>query len=479
MKTISYNNKKVVKVAVRLFTLAFLLTTVTSCGIYKKYERPESATANVDFDNVMRDASLYANTTDSLSFADVAWREVFTDPQLQKLIEQGLENNVDVYEAAANAKKLEEALKSARLAFLPSVMFTPQGDLSNVFAGQNRSKSWSRTYALPITASWNVDIFGKILATKRNAQVSLEMMKDYQQATRSGIICGVANTYYTLLMLDRQLEILQDMEKLTRETYEMMKLQKELRGARETSVVSAQAANLGIQSSIVDMKRQILATENALSLLIGQQAQTISRGKLEDQTMPEKFSIGYPVRILTMRPDVHAAEMKLAACFYDIEAARASFLPGLNITAMGGFTNQLGNVVNPGNWIADFMGSLTQPIFQNGKLRYQLRAAKIDYEVAEKEWEHSILNAGAEVSDALVEYNSSKAKGEIDRQQVEVLKKSVDYTRELFQMGSSSYLEVLTAQSNLLNAEIAQVTDDFNKMQAVVNLYSALGGGSN
>lgn len=463
------------RVGVAMLTGAFALT-LSSCGLFNKYQRPEVSQQTLD--SVMRDADKYANTTDSASFGDLAWRDVFTDPQLQQLISQGLENNLDVFEATAKVQKLEEALKSAKLAFLPSLTFSPEGTLSNVFAGEMRNSTWKQSYTMPITASWNADVFGKILATKRGAEMDLAMVKDYQQAARAGVICGVANSYYRLLMFDRQLEILQKTEKLTKETWEMMKLQKELHGARETAVVSAEAAYLNVKASIVDMKQQIHATENALSLLIGQQAHAISRGKIEDQTMPENFSVGYPVRILAMRPDVHAAEMNLASCFHDIQVARSSFYPSLKITATGIFTNSLGSaVVNPGNMLANFVAGLTQPIFQNGRLRYQLKAAKIDYEVAEKEWEHSILSAGAEVSNALVEYNSNKEKGEIDSQRIEALKKSVEYTKNLFTMGSSTYLEVITAQSNLLQAETTKVKDDFNKLQAAVNLYNALGGG--
>lgn len=455
-------------------TILSTAVLMSSCGLYSKFKAPEAQVDN----SIIRGYDELGIVADSVSFADVAWREVFTDPQLQVLIEKGLENNVDVHAAAVNVQKLEEALKCARLAFLPSVTFTPDASLSNVFAGEMRSKAWKRNYAMPITAKWSADIFGKILATKRGAEMSLEMVKDYEQAARSGIICGVANMYYTLLMLDRQLEILQDMEKLTKSTWEMMKLQKDLRGARETAVVSAEAAHLNVQSNIIDMKRQIMELENALSLLINQQAQSIKRGKLEDQTLPEKFSTGCAVGVLSNRPDVHAALMNLAACFYDIEVARSAFFPGLNITATGSFTNGLGGaVVNPGNWLANFAASLTQPVFQNGRLRYQLKVAKLEYELAEKEWEHALLNAGAEVSNALILYNSSKDKADIDRQQVAVLEKSVAYTQELFKMGGSSYLEVISAQSNLLNAEISAVGDNFDKMQAVVNLYSALGGG--
>lgn len=462
------NTNRTIKLTVCLLSVVLF----TSCGLYKKYEQPQ---VNLP-ENVMRDAAQYANTTDTVSFGDVAWREVFTDPQLQTIIEQGLERNIDVYKAAVNIQKVEAALNCARLAFLPSFALAPQGTLSKVVTGDYKS-DWNKSYTLPISASWTADIFGNILAQKRGAESNLAMMKDYQHVTRSKVICSIANCYYTLLMLDRQMEILTDMEKLTSDTYEMMKLQKELRGARETSVVSAQAANLSVKASMVDMKRQIREVENSLSLLIGQEAQSISRSTLSKQNLPEKFSTGIGIDVLRARPDVHAAEMNLANCFYSVTSARAQMYPSLTISATGAYTNNIGQILNPGQILANFVGGLTQPIFANGRLSTQLKVAQLDYDVAEKEWEHAILSAGAEVSNCLVEYNSAKEMGILDGQQVEALTKSVQYTQELFKMGSSSYLEVIQAQSSLLNAEISQVTDDFNKMQAVVNLYSALGGG--
>lgn len=474
--TKTINNHNMVNAALRLLTIAFAATTLTGCGLYKKYERPDISVDGIVRDTARIDAVI-PTSADTTSFGDVAWQEVFTDPQLQTLISKGLENNNDIFAAAANVKKLEAALSCARLAFLPSVVFSPSGTLSKVVTGDKKS-DWSKSYALPISASWTVDIFGGILATKRNAEMNLAMARDMEHVTRSKVICGVANSYYTLLMLDRQLEILNDMDKLTGETYEMMKLQKELRGAKETSVVSAKAANLRVKADIVDMQRQIREVENALSLLIGQSAQSIARGKLADQTLPEQFSAGCSIALLRNRPDVHAAEMKLAACFYSVEKARSSFYPKLTISGTGSFTNSLGSVIaNPGQLLANFVAGLTQPIFQNGRLVAELKVAKLDYEVAERDWRQSVLNAGAEVSNSLVEYNSARQSGDLDRQQVEALTKGVDYTLQLYRMGSSSYLEVLTAQSSLLNAEISQVVDDFNKMQAVVNLYSALGGG--
>jgi NodT family efflux transporter outer membrane factor (OMF) lipoprotein len=460
--------------------LMMLVVSIMSCShgksLWSKYERPDSLLHATATSSALRDAAGIEGA-DSVGFGGVKWQEVFTDPQLCTLIDKGLEQNVDIFEASANVQKMEAALKAARLAFLPQVTFTPSGTLAKVVSGDKKG-DWNKSYAMPISASWTIDIFGSILATKRGAEVQLEMMKDYQHVTRSMVICGIANCYYTLLMLDRQLEILNDMEALTAETYRMMKLQKDLRGAKETAVISAQAANLSVKTDIIDMKRQIRETENTLSTLVGMHAQSISRGKLADQNLPENFSTGIALNVLSARPDVHAAEMKLANCFYDVKKAQSAFYPSLKITGTGSFTNSMGNAVsNPGFFLANFVAGLTQPIFMNGRLIAQLKVAKLSYEVAEKEWRQIILEAGAEVSNCLVEYNSSKEMEELERRQVEALAKSVDYTLMLYKMGTSSYLEVISAQSSLLNAEISQVVDEFNKMQAVVNLYSALGGG--
>lgn len=456
----------------RLNIIAIMSATVlmSSCGLYNKYERPDVTT-----DNIIRDAAQYVNTADTTSFGNVEWRNVFTDPILQGHIQQAFDNNKDLLNAALNVQMAEAQLTTARLAFLPSLTFAPNGSLSKVF---DMGADWSKSYTMPVVANWNADIFGNLLSQNRAKKVALIATQDAQQAVRMRLTTGVANLYYTLLMLDRQLEILNDMEKLTKETWEMMKLQKELSYARETSVLSAEASYLSVQASAIDMKRQIRETENAFSLLLGLPAQEINRGKLYNQNLPSNFSTGVPVALLANRPDIHAAEMQLAQCFYGVETARSRFYPSLSFSATGAFTNSLGAAtVNPGKFLLNFAGNLTQPIFQNGAIIAGLKVAKAQYEQAYNSWEQAILSAGSEVSNALIQYNSADEKGKLDRRQVEVMQQNVKHTRDLFKMGSSTYLEVIAAQSQLLNAEISQVQDDFNKMQAVVNLYGALGGG--
>ncbi len=454
---------------IMLFASASLL--MTSCGLYNKYERPD-----VDTNGLVRDVVSNTDTlavSDTTSFGNLPWSEVFTDPKLQSLIETGLANNTNLLNAALNVKMVEDQLMVAKLAFIPGFTFSPQGTVAS-WDGNKASK----TYSLPVTASWSVDLFGNLLNVKRSAQMSLLATKDYQQVVQTKVISNIANMYYTLLMLDKQLQVVNDMTKLTEETWNIMKIQKELGRVKETSVQSCEANYYSVQAQAVDLKRQIRETENSLSLLLGQQAQTIERGSFEEQSLPTKFSTGVGLQLLNNRPDVHYAEMSLAQCFYDVNTARSRFYPNITISGTGAFTNSGGGrITNPGKWLLSAVGSLTQPIFAHGQLVAGLKVAKAKQEQAYNTWQNAVLSAGSEVSNALVLYNSSDEKSKLEAKQVESLKKNVEYNKMLFNDGSATYLEVITAQQSLLNAELSKVADDFYKMQAVVNLYYALGGG--
>lgn len=445
---------------------------MSSCGLYNKYERPE-----VNSDRLVRDVVSATDTlavSDTASFGNLPWRSIFTDPQLQSLIEQGLANNTDMLNAALNVKMVEAQLTAAKLAFVPSFTFSPQGTIAS-WDGNKATK----TYSLPVNASWSIDLFGNLLSQKRSAQMALLATKDYQLVVKTGLISGIANSYYTLLMLDKQLEVVNDMEKLTKETWETMKFLKENKiGYRSTSVQSAESNYYSVLAQKTDLVRQIREVENSLSLLLGQQAQAISRGKLDEQNLPENFSTGIGLQMLNNRPDVHYAEMSLAQCFYNVETARSRFYPSITISGTGAFTNNSGaGIVNPGKWLLNAVGSLVQPIFQHGQIVAGLKVAKAQQEQAYNTWQNAVLSAGSEVSNALVLYNSSDEKSRIEAKQIEVLKQNVEDTKSLMASSGSTYLEVITAQQALLNAELSKIVDDFNKAQAVVNLYYALGGG--
>lgn len=453
-----------------IIIIAFAALSLTGCkSLYGNYERPDVKTSGIVRDPVDDKAAL-AGSSD---FGNLPWRSVFTDPQLQTLIEKALENNPDLLNAALNIDIAEQQLRASKLAFLPSVVFAPNGSISHF--GTHTSST--QAYTLPITASWDVDLFGKLRSQKKVAQMALIQSRDYKVAVQTNLICNVANLYYTLLMLDRQKQIVDDMSGLTKNTWDMMKLQMEFGRARSTSVQSAEAAYYSVQTQGADIKRQIRETENTLSLLLGEPAQSIARGSLENQSLPTNFSGGIGVQLLSNRADVHANEMALAQCFYNIQEARSRFYPALNISPTGAWTNSNG-LVNPGKLLLSVVGSLTQPIFMRGQLKAGLRVAEDRYKQAYNTWQNSILKAGAEVSNALVAYNSADEKNKLQQQQIDVLKQNVDHTQMLYAQSSSSYLEVITAQQSLLNAEISQVQEQFTKLQAIVNLYNALGGGS-
>ena len=458
----------------KIMFFAALTLLMSSCGLYNKYERPE-----VDTRGLIRDAVIDTDTLavqDTASFGNLPWRELFTDPVLQGYIEQGLEKNADLQNAALTVEMYETMLKAAKLAFLPAINFGSTQGMGTISTLYTDPSVTTKAYTLPVTASWTLDLFGNILSQKRSTQMKLLGMKDYQMAVRSQVVSGIANCYYTLLMLDKQMEIVDEMSRMSKDTWEMMKLQHQLGRVRSTGVQSAEAAYLSMQTRSNEFKRQIRSTENALCLLLGQPGQQIQRTTLEAQVLPSEFATGVGIQLLKNRPDVHNAEMQLAACFHDVQTARSQFYPNISIGATGAFTNSSGSF-NPGKWLLNLFGNLTQPIFNRGALTANLKVSKIQYEQAFNSWQKSILSAGNEVSNALVNYNTYDANSKIEQERIQVLAKSVEDTKALYRSSSSSYLEVLTAEQNLLNAQLSRISNDFSKMQAVVSLYTALGGG--
>lgn len=453
-----------------IIILGLATLSLTGCkSLYGTYKRPEVKT-----DGLVRDPINDQTTLEGANdFGQLPWRDVFTDPNLQAIIEKTLTNNPDLLNAALNIDIAEQQLGAAKLAFLPSLALAPQGTITHFGEHVEATKS----YTLPLASSWEIDLFGNLRNAKKAAQMAMIQMQDYKVAVQTKLICNVANLYYTLLMLDRQNKIVTDMATLTKSTWDMMQLQMDYGRARSTSVQSAQSAYYGVQARATDIKKQTREVENSLSLLMGEPVHSIARGTLDNQKLPSNFSGGIGVEILSNRADVHAKEMALAKCFYNVNQARARFYPSLSITASGGWSNGNG-MVNPAKLLFNAIGKLTQPIFMQGKLRAGLRVAEDQYKIAYNKWQNSVLTAGSEVSNALVAYNAAEEKDVLYTKQIEILKKNVEQTQMLYNQSSSSYLEVITAQQNLLNAEISQVQDQFSKLQAIVNLYYALGGGS-
>lgn len=455
---------------INIFVLGLATLSLTGCkSLYGTYERPEVKTKGIVRDPINAGTTLEGAN----DFGLLPWRDVFTDPNLQAIIEKTLTNNPDLLNAALNIDIADQQINAAKLAFLPSFALAPQGTVSHFGSHTEATKS----YVLPIAASWEIDLFGKLRNEKKAAQMMLIQMQDYKVAVQTRLICNVANLYYTLLMLDKQNQIVTDMASLTKNTWEMMQLQMDYGRARSTSVQSAQSAYYSVQTKATDIKRQIREVENSLSLLMGEPVHGIARGTLDNQSLPTNFSGGIGVEMLSNRADVHANEMALAQCFYNVQEARGRFYPSLTITGTGGWSNANG-LVNPGKLLLNAVAGLTQPLFMKGKIKAGLRVAQDQYQIAYNKWQNSILTAGSEVSNALVAYNAAEEKNALYAQQIDILKKSVEQSQMLYKQSSSSYLEVITAQQNLLNAEISQVQDQFSKLQAIVNLYYALGGGS-
>lgn len=446
-----------------------LLTTVTallsSCGIYTKYQ-PETTAP----DNLYGEETAAVDTT---NLGNVDWRELFTDPQLQALIEQGLESNTDYLSAQLRVEEAKATLLSAKLAFLPSFSLAPQGTVSS-FDKQKAAQS----YSLPVTASWELDIFGRMRNAKRQAKALYAQSRDYQQAVRTQLIAGIANTYYTLLMLDEQLSLTQQTEQAWKETVTSARALMEAGLYNEAGVSQMEATYYSVQTSVLDLKEQINQVENSLALLLAETPRHYERGTLSAQRFSQDLSVGIPVQMLANRPDVRSAERSLEAAFYGTNQARSAFYPSIVLSGSAGWTNAAGSmIVNPGKFLASAVGSLTQPLFNRGQVIAQYRISKAQQEEARLSFEQALLNAGSEVNDALTACQTSREKTVLFDKQIVSLQKALKSTSLLMEHGTTNYLEVLTARQTLLNAQLSQTANRFTEIQSVISLYQALGGG--
>ena len=450
----------------KILLCLFLIVELSGCHIYRAYERPDVAITD----------SIYRQTVelnDTASLASLSWRELFTDPQLQQLIETGLANNTDLGIARLKVKEAEALLMTSRLSYLPSLSLNPQGTLTSVDGNKP-----SKAYNLAASAEWEIDLFGKLLNSKRGAQAALEQSEAYRQAVQTQLVATIANSYYTLLMLDEQLDITRRTAETWNESVRAIKALKQAGEATEMAVAQTEAGKLSVDASVLSIERQINEMENSLSILLGLSPQAINRSTLEAQQFPDTLSAGIPLQLLSRRPDIRQSEAQLAVAYYATNSARAAFYPGITLSGSAGWTNSAGAAItNPGQWLLTAIGSLVQPLFSRGKNIANLKVAKAQQEEASLSFQQTLLNAGAEVNDALTAYQSSKSKTELYQKQVESLEKTVTSTSLLMEYGTTNYLEVLTARQSLLNAQLTQVSNRFMEIQSVISLYQALGGG--
>lgn len=452
------------KFAYYTFILLWAVCLMTGCSIYKPYSRPE-----VQTEGLYRDLE---ETKDTASIATLGWRNLFSDKNLQALIDKGLERNTDLRVAHTRVKAAEAVLMNARLSYLPSVVLAPDGSIS----GTEGAKA-IKTYNLAASASWEIDLFGKVTNAKREALAALEGSRAYRQAVETQLIATIANSYYMLLMLDRQLIISEQTLITWKETEHSIEALKRAGKSNDAAVLQAKANRLALEASVVSIRKSIRETENGLSALLADTSHDIMRGALQKQQFPDTLSAGLPIQLLANRPDVRQAEWNLAQAYYATNAARSAFYPSLTLSGSIGWTNNVGGaVVNPGSWLFSAVGSLMQPLFNKGTNIANLRQAKARQEEALLLFQQSLLDAGKEVNNALTRWQSARIRMDYVNQQIMTLQEAVRKTELLMQHTSTNYLEVLTARQRLLEAELTQAQDKFEEIQGVIDLYHAVGG---
>lgn len=448
------NMYKIITTMKKITYIILFTLFLSSCNIYRKFERPEMSVTD-SYRNLDTIAIV-----DTATIADLNWTEIYTDPNLQVLINYALENNTDHLIAMEKVKEAKAAFKSARLSFFPSagLVFPTNMNYSN--------GNTSVSYDASVTASWEIDLFGKLLNSKRKAQVVMLQSQEYKQAVRTQIIATVADYYFNLLALDKQLNIYTITEKSWATSVETIKAMKEGGMTTEAAVAQYEAYHASIAAAIPEIKAAIMKQENALSALLGDYPKNIERGTLDEQKVGFNIEAGIPMQLLANRPDIKAAEYNLASMFYNTNVARSYFYPNIVIDANLGWTGAL-----------NLIGSLTQPIFYRGANKARLEIAKAQEEAARLQFKQAIVNAGMEVSNALITYDAELKKESERNKQIVALYNAVEYTNELLKLGSSTYLEVLDAQQSLLSALLSQTEDNLNKLNAITSLYHALGGG--
>ena len=448
----------------KIITLAIIALTLSSCGIYNKYQ-----TANSVPDHLFGADIAAVDTLGNIG--TLGWRELFTDSLLQKLIEQGLQNNTDLQSAHWRVEEARASLSAARLAYLPSFALTPQGTVSSFDKGKA-----IQTYSLPVTSAWEIDIFGRLTNAKRRAKALYAQSQEYESAVKTQLIANIANAYYTLLMLDAQLEVSKETEIKWKESVRVMQALKDGGHGNEAGLAQTEATYYSICTAVFDLQEQISQVENSLCLMLAETPQSIGRSNLQSQSLPQ-VSVGIPLQILASRPDVRGAEFALAQAFYSTNEARSAFYPAITLSGSAGWTNDAGIILNPGKLLLSAVGSLTQPLFNRGQNVARLKIAKAQQEEAKLAFTQTLLNAGAEVNNALKQYQTARNKADLYTRQIASLQTAVTSTQLLMTHGSSTYLEVLTAQQTLLTAQLTRIGNRFQEIQGVINLYQALGGG--
>ena len=462
------------KKVILFFAVGFLFT---GCGLYNNYEKTVQ-----EPEGVFGATPDITSATSETSIAEMSWREFFSDPLLQQLIEQALANNTDLNSARINIEKSEIYLRTKKLAFLPSVYFSPQGSFSKF-----GSESWTRSYTIPLDVSWEVDVFGSLRNKKRAAKAALLQAQMTEEATRSNLISSVAQQYFYLQLLDRELDILISTDSLWKASLDTQQALYENGQAYSTAVNQQESSWLDVKLQIVAIKRAIRSTENEICSLLCITPQHIERSKwyadeyhssADKRLFEERYmKVGVPAMMLERRPDIRLANFYIEEAFYNVQAARAAFYPSITLSGELGWTNN-GGLVNPGKLLLQLVGQLSQPIFARGQINANYKTAQLTEENLKKKYVQAIVDAGNQVNEAIADCRAARQSHEYYHRQVEVLHEAYIGTHELMDNGKAQYLEVLTAQESLLNAQLNEASNMYYGAQALISLYIALGGGT-
>ena len=450
----------------KILMLFIATQTLLGCGIYTKYSKPTVAADDFLFGSTI-------DVKDSVSVEVPSWRNLFTDSLLCELIDLGLTSNTDLVLAKLSIEQSQAMFTTSKLAYVPSFMLAPQGGI-NSFGGSKGSAS----YNLPITTSWEIDIFGKLRNNKQQAKAVVEQSQEYVQMVQTQLVSAIATSYYTLLMLDEQLAITKATSVNFKQNLEVIKSLKEVGMQTEAAVRQSAANYYSVLLSIEDLENGIQIAENALALLLNQPPYKMVRGRIKTSTFGAELESSISITALSNRPDVRYSEFMLKQSFYGVNSARSAFYPSISLGGSAGWSNNAGVIVNPGDLLLSAIGSLTQPLFNRGVNRANLKIAKVNYDKSVNSFQKSLLIAGNEVNDALINYQTSKEKRVFRKKQINELEQAVIVTEELMKGGFNTYLEVLIAQNSLLQAQIYQTTDWFDYAKSRVDLYKALGGGT-
>ncbi|MBP5360731.1 MAG: TolC family protein [Bacteroidaceae bacterium] len=472
------------KSLINLVIVVVVSLMLAGCGLYNRYESKVTAP-----DDAFGSTQDIHEAEGDMSLAQMSWREFFTDPLLQDLIEQVLTNNTDLNSACIAVEKSEASLTMAKKAYLPSLYFSPQGTLAKF-----DDNPWSKTYDLPLQLSMDIDVFGSITNKKRASKAVLLQAQLGEEAVRANLISTTAQQYYMLQLLDRQLEILTMTDSLWNASLETQKTLWENGKSYSTAVNQMESSYLNVKTQIVDTRRNIRATENAICRLLAVTPQHINRSKWGTSALhhPEAhgdtgqrmfdtqfLKIGVPASMLEWRPDIRMANAAMEEAFYNTQAARAAFFPNISLAGTAGWTNSAGGaVINPGKLLLTAVGQLTQPIFARGRIKANYKISQLTQEDLQQKYVQTVIDAGNQVNEAMADCQAAREKHQYYHRQVQVLHEAYTGTHELMDNGKANYLEVLTAQESLLNSQLSEAMNMYKGTQAVIALYIALGGGT-